>query len=40
MVQLLVAAEGKLLVKPIEENKGVEYFSPQVTVNLQSQFAH
>jgi hypothetical protein len=25
MVQLLVAAEGKLLVKPIEENKGLEY---------------
>lgn len=27
MVQLLVAAEGKLLCKPIEENKGVEYAS-------------
>ena len=27
MVQLLVAAEGKLLCKPIEENKGVEYVS-------------
>jgi hypothetical protein len=25
MVQLMVAAEGKLLCKPIEENKGVEY---------------
>jgi hypothetical protein len=28
MVQLLTAAEGKLLVKPIEENKGLEYSSP------------
>ena len=33
MVQLLVAAEGKLLCKPIEENKGVEYV-PQMRVKL------
>jgi hypothetical protein len=40
MVQLLVAAEGKLLVKPIEENKGLEYSFFLSAAYIQSQYAY